>query len=103
MQARTVQCLVRGKPSAGCALHLKPPMSQACNTNFCPQPEKKGTGTSNVVLMSMESMDHKNYFLKLSFRVEKLNSVALISQSVKFFDIIINIMTLTFYLLIISQ
>lgn len=41
VQARTVQCLVRGKPSAGCALHLKPSMSQACNTNFCPQPEKK--------------------------------------------------------------
>lgn len=49
VQARTVQCLVRGKPSAGCALHLKPPMSQACNTNFCPQPEKKGTDTSNVL------------------------------------------------------
>lgn len=42
VQARTVQCLVSGKPSAGCALHLKPSMSQACNTNFCPQPEKKG-------------------------------------------------------------
>lgn len=43
VQARTVQCLVQGKPSSGCALHLKPSMSQACNTNFCPQPEKKGT------------------------------------------------------------
>lgn len=43
VQARTVQCLVGGKPSPGCALHLKPSMSQACNTNFCPQPEKKGT------------------------------------------------------------
>ncbi|XP_020490234.1 A disintegrin and metalloproteinase with thrombospondin motifs 16 [Labrus bergylta] len=41
VQARTVQCLVQGKPSPGCALHLKPSMSQACNTNFCPQPEKK--------------------------------------------------------------
>ncbi|TKS81811.1 disintegrin and metalloproteinase with thrombospondin motifs 16 [Collichthys lucidus] len=41
VQARTVQCLVQGKPSSGCALHLKPSMSQACNTNFCPQPEKK--------------------------------------------------------------
>ncbi|XP_037641856.1 A disintegrin and metalloproteinase with thrombospondin motifs 16 [Sebastes umbrosus] len=41
VQARTVQCLVQGKPSPGCALHLKPAMSQACNTNFCPQPEKK--------------------------------------------------------------
>lgn len=43
VQARTVQCLVQGKPSPGCAHHLKPSMSQACNTNFCPQPEKKGT------------------------------------------------------------
>lgn len=42
VQARTVQCLVRGMPSAGCAFHLKPSVSQACNTNFCPQPEKKG-------------------------------------------------------------
>ncbi|XP_034467875.1 A disintegrin and metalloproteinase with thrombospondin motifs 16 [Hippoglossus hippoglossus] len=41
VQARTVQCLAQGKPSSGCALHLKPSMSQACNTNFCPQPEKK--------------------------------------------------------------
>ncbi|TNN79764.1 A disintegrin and metalloproteinase with thrombospondin motifs 16 [Liparis tanakae] len=41
VQARTIQCLVQGKPSPGCALHLKPSMSQACNTNFCPQPEKK--------------------------------------------------------------
>uniref|UniRef100_A0A3B5ANX1 ADAM metallopeptidase with thrombospondin type 1 motif 16 n=1 Tax=Stegastes partitus TaxID=144197 RepID=A0A3B5ANX1_9TELE len=41
VQARTVQCLAQGKPSPGCTLHLKPPMSQACNTNFCPQPEKK--------------------------------------------------------------
>lgn len=42
VQARTVQCLVRGMPYTGCAPHLKPSMSQACNTNFCPQPEKKG-------------------------------------------------------------
>uniref|UniRef100_A0A8P4KKE3 ADAM metallopeptidase with thrombospondin type 1 motif, 16 n=1 Tax=Dicentrarchus labrax TaxID=13489 RepID=A0A8P4KKE3_DICLA len=41
VQARTVQCLVQGKPSPGCAFHLKPSMSQACNTNFCPQPDKK--------------------------------------------------------------
>ncbi|XP_071403201.1 A disintegrin and metalloproteinase with thrombospondin motifs 16-like, partial [Centroberyx affinis] len=41
VQARTVQCLAQGKPSPGCSLHLKPAMSQACNTNFCPQPEKK--------------------------------------------------------------
>lgn len=43
VQSRTVQCLVQGKPSSGCAFHLKPLMSQACNTNFCPQPDKKGT------------------------------------------------------------
>ncbi|KAL6108924.1 adamts16 [Pungitius sinensis] len=41
VQVRTVQCLVQGKPSPACALHLKPSMSQACNTNFCQQPEKK--------------------------------------------------------------
>lgn len=43
VQSRTVQCLVQGKPSPDCAVHLKPLMSQACNTNFCPQPDKKGT------------------------------------------------------------
>ncbi|XP_077454766.1 A disintegrin and metalloproteinase with thrombospondin motifs 16 isoform X1 [Stigmatopora argus] len=41
VQSRTVQCLVQRKTYSGCALHLKPPMSQACNTNFCPQPDKK--------------------------------------------------------------
>ncbi|XP_056901633.1 A disintegrin and metalloproteinase with thrombospondin motifs 16 [Takifugu flavidus] len=41
VQSRTVQCLVQGKPSSGCAFHLKPLISQACNTNFCPQPDKK--------------------------------------------------------------
>uniref|UniRef100_A0A3P9JVS4 ADAM metallopeptidase with thrombospondin type 1 motif 16 n=1 Tax=Oryzias latipes TaxID=8090 RepID=A0A3P9JVS4_ORYLA len=41
VQSRTVHCQVQGKLSSGCAPHLKPPMSQACNTNFCPQPEKK--------------------------------------------------------------
>ncbi|XP_051921668.1 A disintegrin and metalloproteinase with thrombospondin motifs 16 isoform X1 [Hippocampus zosterae] len=35
VQARIVQCLSQRKPSSGCALHLKPPMAQACNTNFC--------------------------------------------------------------------
>ncbi|XP_037129892.1 A disintegrin and metalloproteinase with thrombospondin motifs 16 isoform X2 [Syngnathus acus] len=41
VQARTVQCLAHRKPSSACALHLKPSLSQACNTNFCPQPDKK--------------------------------------------------------------
>ncbi|XP_034142841.1 A disintegrin and metalloproteinase with thrombospondin motifs 16 [Esox lucius] len=41
VQVRAVQCLVQGKPSSQCVLHLKPPMSQACNMNFCPQPQKK--------------------------------------------------------------
>ncbi|XP_068614833.1 A disintegrin and metalloproteinase with thrombospondin motifs 16 [Brachionichthys hirsutus] len=41
VQVRTVKCLEKGKPSPDCALHLKPSLSQACNTNFCPQPEKK--------------------------------------------------------------
>lgn len=43
VQARTVQCQIMGKPSTSCVLHLRPSSSQACNTNFCPQPEKKGT------------------------------------------------------------
>nr|XP_015804609.1 A disintegrin and metalloproteinase with thrombospondin motifs 16 isoform X1 [Nothobranchius furzeri] len=41
VQVRTTRCQLQGKPSTGCALYLKPPTSQACNTNFCPQPEKK--------------------------------------------------------------
>ncbi|XP_015229727.1 PREDICTED: A disintegrin and metalloproteinase with thrombospondin motifs 16-like [Cyprinodon variegatus] len=41
VQARTVQCQIMGKPSTSCVLHLRPSSSQACNTNFCPQPEKK--------------------------------------------------------------
>ncbi|XP_077383579.1 A disintegrin and metalloproteinase with thrombospondin motifs 16 isoform X4 [Festucalex cinctus] len=41
VQARIVQCLAQTKPFSGCALHLKPSTSQACNTNFCPQPDKK--------------------------------------------------------------
>uniref|UniRef100_A0A8C4SLX1 ADAM metallopeptidase with thrombospondin type 1 motif, 16 n=1 Tax=Erpetoichthys calabaricus TaxID=27687 RepID=A0A8C4SLX1_ERPCA len=41
VQARSVQCLAFGRPSSGCLLHLKPVMSQACNTNFCPSLEKK--------------------------------------------------------------
>ncbi|XP_061531476.1 A disintegrin and metalloproteinase with thrombospondin motifs 16 [Phycodurus eques] len=41
VQARTVQCLAQRKPFSGCTLHLKPSMSQACNTNYCPQPDKK--------------------------------------------------------------
>ncbi|KAK1173419.1 A disintegrin and metalloproteinase with thrombospondin motifs 16-like [Acipenser oxyrinchus oxyrinchus] len=41
VQARSVQCLAHGRPSSGCLLHQKPVMSQACNTNFCPEPEKK--------------------------------------------------------------
>ncbi|XP_037533012.1 A disintegrin and metalloproteinase with thrombospondin motifs 16 isoform X2 [Nematolebias whitei] len=41
VQSRRVQCQIQTKPSSGCSLHLKPPTSQACNTNFCSQPEKK--------------------------------------------------------------
>lgn len=53
VQTRTVQCLVQGKPSPSCAFHLKPLMSQACNTNFCPQPDKKGT----VTLLSLSKRE----------------------------------------------
>ncbi|XP_075432869.1 A disintegrin and metalloproteinase with thrombospondin motifs 18 [Ascaphus truei] len=41
VQARSVQCLRQGRPSAGCLPHQKPPTSQACNTNFCPSSEKQ--------------------------------------------------------------
>uniref|UniRef100_A0A8C2C2V5 ADAM metallopeptidase with thrombospondin type 1 motif, 16 n=1 Tax=Cyprinus carpio TaxID=7962 RepID=A0A8C2C2V5_CYPCA len=41
VQVRSVQCLVHGRPSSSCVPQMKPVMSQACNTAFCPQPEKK--------------------------------------------------------------
>ncbi|XP_045149864.1 A disintegrin and metalloproteinase with thrombospondin motifs 18 [Echinops telfairi] len=42
VQTRAVHCVQQGRPSSGCLLHLKPPMLQACNTNFCPAPDKRG-------------------------------------------------------------
>ncbi|XP_072317058.1 A disintegrin and metalloproteinase with thrombospondin motifs 16 [Eucyclogobius newberryi] len=44
VQLRSIQCLAQGKPSTGCSAPSKPLISQACNTNFCPQPEKKDMG-----------------------------------------------------------
>ncbi|XP_056618367.1 A disintegrin and metalloproteinase with thrombospondin motifs 16 [Triplophysa dalaica] len=41
VQMRSVQCLDHGRPSSGCVLQLKPAVSEACNTVFCPQPEKQ--------------------------------------------------------------
>ncbi|XP_019390982.1 PREDICTED: A disintegrin and metalloproteinase with thrombospondin motifs 18 [Crocodylus porosus] len=41
VQTRTVQCLRQGRPASGCLPHQKPAISRACNTNFCPAPEKK--------------------------------------------------------------
>uniref|UniRef100_F6XPL8 A disintegrin and metalloproteinase with thrombospondin motifs 18 n=1 Tax=Ornithorhynchus anatinus TaxID=9258 RepID=F6XPL8_ORNAN len=41
VQTRTVQCLHQGWPNASCLLHQKPPAFRACNTNFCPAPEKR--------------------------------------------------------------
>ncbi|CAL8289351.1 unnamed protein product [Merluccius merluccius] len=41
VQTRAVQCLALGKPASGCPSPTKPSVSQACNTSFCPQPEKK--------------------------------------------------------------
>lgn len=66
VQSRTVQCLVQGKPSSGCAFHLKPLISQACNTNFCPQPDKKGT----IMLLSLskrEGINYRRWANKVSF------------------------------------
>lgn len=67
MQTRMVQCLVQGKPSPGCALHLKPPMSQACNTNFCPPSEKKGTRALADCANLMSRQKLTNIFLSLVF------------------------------------
>ncbi|CAL8337596.1 unnamed protein product, partial [Gadus morhua 'NCC'] len=44
VQTRAVQCLAQGKPASGCPAPTKPSVSQACNTSFCPQPEKKDLG-----------------------------------------------------------
>uniref|UniRef100_A0A452IU28 A disintegrin and metalloproteinase with thrombospondin motifs 18 n=1 Tax=Gopherus agassizii TaxID=38772 RepID=A0A452IU28_9SAUR len=41
VQIRSVQCLQQGQPATGCLPHQKPVVSRACNTNFCPAPEKK--------------------------------------------------------------
>uniref|UniRef100_H2ZWR1 ADAM metallopeptidase with thrombospondin type 1 motif 18 n=1 Tax=Latimeria chalumnae TaxID=7897 RepID=H2ZWR1_LATCH len=41
VQTRMIQCLRQGRPAAGCLPHQKPIMSRACNTNFCPAPERK--------------------------------------------------------------
>lgn len=69
VQARAVQCLAEEKPSTGCAVHLKPAVSQACNTNFCPQPEKKGT--SALILSKDLPKKKKNFtFFFSSFYTE---------------------------------
>uniref|UniRef100_A0A4W3HNI1 ADAM metallopeptidase with thrombospondin type 1 motif 16 n=1 Tax=Callorhinchus milii TaxID=7868 RepID=A0A4W3HNI1_CALMI len=41
VRARGVQCLAYGRPTTGCLQHQRPVASEACNTNFCPVPEKK--------------------------------------------------------------
>ncbi|XP_055515067.1 A disintegrin and metalloproteinase with thrombospondin motifs 16-like [Leucoraja erinacea] len=41
VRARAVHCLAYGRPTSGCLLHQKPATTEACNTNFCPVPEKK--------------------------------------------------------------
>nr|AAH94674.1 A disintegrin-like and metallopeptidase (reprolysin type) with thrombospondin type 1 motif, 18 [Mus musculus] len=41
VQTRSVHCMQQGRPSSSCLLHQKPPVLRACNTNFCPAPEKK--------------------------------------------------------------
>jgi hypothetical protein len=44
VQTRSVHCVQQGRPSSSCLLHQKPPVLRACNTNFCPAPEKRGKG-----------------------------------------------------------
>ncbi|XP_040592449.1 A disintegrin and metalloproteinase with thrombospondin motifs 18 isoform X2 [Mesocricetus auratus] len=41
VQTRSVHCVQQGRPSSSCLLHQKPPVFRACNTNFCPAPEKR--------------------------------------------------------------
>ncbi|XP_031197366.1 A disintegrin and metalloproteinase with thrombospondin motifs 18 isoform X2 [Mastomys coucha] len=41
VQIRSVHCMQQGRPSSSCLLHQKPPVLRACNTNFCPAPEKR--------------------------------------------------------------
>uniref|UniRef100_W5KZF1 ADAM metallopeptidase with thrombospondin type 1 motif 16 n=1 Tax=Astyanax mexicanus TaxID=7994 RepID=W5KZF1_ASTMX len=41
IQVRSVQCLVLGRPSTGCSPQLKPAVSQACSTTFCPQQQNQ--------------------------------------------------------------
>ncbi|XP_032709816.1 A disintegrin and metalloproteinase with thrombospondin motifs 18 [Lontra canadensis] len=41
VQTRSVHCVQQGRPASSCLLHQKPPMLQACNTNFCPAPDKR--------------------------------------------------------------
>ncbi|XP_017565799.2 A disintegrin and metalloproteinase with thrombospondin motifs 16 isoform X1 [Pygocentrus nattereri] len=42
IQVRSVQCLINGRPSSGCSSQMKPAMSQACSTAFCPQQQPQG-------------------------------------------------------------
>lgn len=42
VQTRSVHCVQQGRPSSSCLLRQKPPGTRACNTNFCPAPEKRG-------------------------------------------------------------
>lgn len=44
VQTRSVHCVQQGRPSSSCLLRQKPPVLRACNTNFCPAPEKRGKG-----------------------------------------------------------
>lgn len=41
VQTRSVHCVQQGQPSSSCLLRQKPPVLRACNTNFCPAPEKR--------------------------------------------------------------
>ncbi|XP_072534970.1 A disintegrin and metalloproteinase with thrombospondin motifs 16 [Salminus brasiliensis] len=41
IQVRSVQCLVLGRPSSACSPQLKPAVSQACSTSFCPQQQNQ--------------------------------------------------------------
>lgn len=59
VQTRTVQCLRQGRPASGCLPHQKPAISRACNTNFCPAPEKKG---KTCIFSGWGGLDHSNFY-----------------------------------------
>lgn len=60
VQTRSVHCVQQGRPSSSCLLQQKPPVLRACNTNFCPAPEKRGKSDpyTPILLVFREFFKH---------------------------------------------